>query len=148
MPNYGKIHYPNDVKGMVQSPEQQMVALEQAKVELEKQKMQMDLAVNNAEAALENKKLDLEENKQMLEATKAGVTTAMKDEKAEADRASKESIKAIEMMTKLLTAQMNQEGLEKRSMTELLKDQANRQDKNEMQAVDMILKLIKETTNA
>jgi hypothetical protein len=138
----------NQAMGMVQSPEQQMVALEQAKVELEKQKMQMDLAVNNAEAALENKKLDLEENKQMLEATKAGVTTAMKDEKAEADRASKESIKAIEMMTKLLTAQMNQEGLEKRSMTELLKDQANRQDKNEMQAVDMILKLIKETTNA
>ena len=138
----------NQAMGMVQSPEQQMVALEQAKVELEKQKMQMDLAVNNAEAALENKKLDLEENKQMLEATKAGVTTAMKDEKAEADRASKESIKAIEMMTKLLTAQMNQEGLEKRSMTELLKDQANRKDKNEMQAVDMILKLIKETTNA
>jgi len=138
----------NQAMGMVQSPEQQMVALEQAKVELEKQKMQMDLAVNSAEAALENKKLDLEENKQMLEATKAGVTTAMKDEKAEADRASKESIKAIEMMTKLLTAQMNQEGLEKRSMTELLKDQANRQDKNEMQAVDMILKLIKETTNA
>ena len=138
----------NQAMGMVQSPEQQMVALEQAKVELEKQKMQMDLAVNNAEAALENKKLDLEENKQMLEATKAGVTTAMKDEKAEADRASKESIKAIEMMTKLLTAQMNQEGLEKRSMTELLKDQANKQDKNEMQAVDMILKLIKETTNA
>ena len=138
----------NQAMGMVQSPEQQMVALEQAKVELEKQKMQMDLAVNNAEAALENKKLDLEENKQMLEATKAGVTTAMKDEKAEADRASKESIKAIEMMTKLLTAQMNQEGLEKRSMTELLKDQANRTDKNEMQAVDMILKLIKETTNA
>lgn len=138
----------NQAMGMVQSPEQQMVALEQAKVELEKQKMQMDLAVSNAEAALENKKLDLEENKQMLEATKAGVTTAMKDEKAEADRASKESIKAIEMMTKLLTAQMNQEGLEKRSMTELLKDQANRQDKNEMQAVDMILKLIKETTNA
>ena len=138
----------NQAMGMVQSPEQQMVALEQAKVELEKQKMQMDLAVNNAEAALENKKLDLEENKQMLEATKAGVTTAMKDEKAEADRASKESIKAIEMMTKLLTAQMNQEGLEKKSMTELLKDQANRKDKNEMQAVDMILKLIKETTNA
>jgi len=138
----------NQAMGMVQSPEQQMVALEQAKVELEKQKMQMDLAVNSAEAALENKKLDLEENKQMLEATKAGVTTAMKDEKAEADRASKESIKAIEMMTKLLTAQMNQKGLEKRSMTELLKDQANRQDKNEMQAVDMILKLIKETTNA
>ena len=135
-------------RGRVQSQEHQMVALEQAKVELEKQKMQMDLAVNNAEAALENKKLDREENKQMLEATKAGVTTAMKDENDEADRASKESIKDIEMMTKLLTAPMNQEGLEKRSMTDLLKDQAKRKDKNEMQAVDMILKRIKETTNA
>jgi len=138
----------NQAMGMVQSPEQQMVALEQAKVELEKQKMQMDLAVNNAEVALENKKLDLEENKQMMEATKSGITTAMKDEKAEADRASKETIKAIEMLTKILTEQMKSEGLEQKTIADMVKDQANRKDKTDMQAVDMILNLIKETTNA
>ena len=138
----------NQAMGMVQSPEQQMVALEQAKVELEKQKMQMDLAVNNAEVALENKKLDLEENKQILEATKSGVTTAMKDEKAELDRASKETIKALEMLTKLLTEQMKKEGQDERAMMSMIKDRANSQDKSQMQAVDMILNLIKETTNA
>jgi hypothetical protein len=138
----------NQAMGMVQSPEQQMVALEQAKVELEKQKMQMDLAVNNAEVALENKKLDLEENKQILEATKSGVTTAMKDEKAESDRTSKETIKALEMLTKLLTEQMKKEGQDERAMMSMIKDRANSQDKSQMQAVDMILNLIKETTNA
>ena len=108
----------------------------------------MDLAVNNAEVALENKKLDLEENKQMMEATKAGITTAMKDEKAEADRASKETIKAIEMLTKILTTQMKEEGEDKRSVIDLVRDQADQKNKTDMKAVDMILNLIKETTNA
>ena len=143
-----KVQNANQAMGMVQSPEQQMVALEQAKVELEKQKMQMDLAVNNAEAALENKKLDLEENKQILEATKSGIASAMKEEKAEADRASKETIKALEILTKLLTEQMKEEGQDERAMMSMIKDRANSQDKSQMQAVDMILNLIKETTNA
>ena len=143
-----KVQNANQAMGMVQSPEQQMVALEQAKVELEKQKMQMDLAVNNAEAALENKKLALEENKQILEATKSGIASAMKEEKAEADRASKETIKALEILTKLLTEQMKEEGQDERAMMSMIKDRANSQDKSQMQAVDMILNLIKETTNA
>ena len=143
-----KVQNANQAMGMVQSPEQQMVALEQAKVELEKQKMQMDLAVNNAEVALENKKLDLEENKQILEATKSGITSAMKDEKAEADRASKETIKALEMLTKLLTERMKEEGQDERAMMSMIKDRVDSQDKSQMQAVDMILNLIKETTNA
>ena len=143
-----KVQNANQAMGMVQSPEQQMVALEQAKVELEKQKMQMDLAVNNAEAALENKKLDLEENKQILEATKSGIASAMKEEKAEADRASKETIKALEILTKLLTEQMKEEGQDERAMMSMIKDRAKSQDISQMQAVDMILNLIKETTNA
>ena len=143
-----KVQNANQAMGMVQSPEQQMVALEQAKVELEKQKMQMDLAVNNAEAALENKKLDLEENKQILEATKSGIASAMKDEKAQADRASKETIKALDMLTKLLTEQMKEEGQDERAIISMIKERANSQDKSQMQAVDMILNLIKETTNA
>ena len=143
-----KVQNANQAMGMVQSPEQQMVALEQAKVELEKQKMQMDLAVNNAEVALENKKLDLEENKQILEATRSGVTAAIKEEKGISDRTSKETIKALEMLTKLLTEQMKEEGQDERAMMSMIKDRADSQDKSQMQAVDMILNLIKETTNA
>ena len=138
----------NQAMGMVQSPEQQMVALEQAKVELEKQKIQMDIAVNTTEAALENKKLDLEESKQIMEATKSGITLAMKDEKSESDRESKESIKGMELLIKLLTEQMKLTGQEQKTMTDLIKDQANTKSKTEMKAVEMILNLLKEIPNA
>ena len=138
----------NQAMGMVQSPEQQMVALEQAKVELEKQKIQMDIAVNTTEAALENKKLDLEESKQIMEATKSGITLAMKDEKSESDRESKESIKGMELLIKLLTEQMKLTGQEQKTMTDLVKDQANTKSKTEMKAVEMILNLLKEIPNA
>ena len=49
--------------GQAQSPEQQMVALEQAKVELEKEKLKMSSAKNSADAALESQKLELEKIK-------------------------------------------------------------------------------------
>ena len=138
----------NQAMGMVQSPEQQMVALEQAKVELEKQKIQMDIAVNTTEAALENKKLDLEESKQIMEATKSGITLAMKDEKSESDRESKESIKGMELLIKLLTEQMKLKGQEQKTMTDLIKDQANTKSKTDMKAVEMILNLLKEIPHA
>ena len=138
----------NQAMGMVQSPEQQMVALEQAKVELEKQKIQMDMAVNTTEAALENKKLDLEESKQLMEATKSGLTLAMKEEKSESDRQSKESVKGIEMLIKILTEQMKLKGQEQKTMTDLIKDQANTKSKTDMKAVEMILNLLKEIPNA
>jgi len=138
----------NQAMGMVQSPEQQMVALEQAKVELEKQKIQMDMAVNTTEAALENKKLDLEESKQLMEATKSGLTLAMKEEKSESDRQSKESVKGIEMLIKILTEQMKLKGQEQKTMTDLIKDQANTKSKTDMKAVEMILNLLKEIPHA
>jgi chaperonin GroES len=138
----------NQAMGMVQSPEQQMVALEQAKVELEKQKIQMDMAVNTTEVALENKKLDLEESKQIMEATKSGITLAMKEEKSESDRQSKESLKGIEMLIKILTEQMKLKGQEQKTMTDLIKDQANTKSKTDMKAVEMILNLLKEIPNA
>ena len=138
----------NQAMGMVQSPEQQMVALEQAKVELEKQKIQMDMAVNTTEAALENKKLDLEESKQLMEATKSGLTLAMKEEKSESDRQSKESVKGMEMLIKILTEQMKLKGQEQKIMTDLVKDQANTKSKTDMKAVEMILNLLKEIPHA
>ncbi len=52
----------NMAMGQAQSPEQQLVSLEQAKVELQKQKLQSDTMVQAAEMELKNKQLELDEN--------------------------------------------------------------------------------------
>jgi hypothetical protein len=64
----------NQAMGQAQSPEQQLVSLEQAKVELEKQKLQSDTMTNAAELELKNKKLELEENEQIIDMLKSGAT--------------------------------------------------------------------------
>jgi hypothetical protein len=91
----------NQAMGMAQSPEQQLVALEQAKVELEKQKLQSDTATNAAELEIKNKKLELEENEQIIGMLTTGSRDNFKREKAEADRDSKERIKGLELLTKV-----------------------------------------------
>ena len=103
----------NKAMGMAQSPEQQLVALEQAKVELEKQKIQSDTAVQAAELELKNKKLELDENKQILDMLDAGITNKFKREKAEADRESKEELKAVDNLTKIRVEEMKKDKGEK-----------------------------------
>ena len=78
----------NQAMGIAQSPEQQLVALEQAKVELEKQKLQSDTVVQAAEMELKTKKLELEENEQIIDMLKDGATEKFKKEKAALDRES------------------------------------------------------------
>ena len=63
----------NMAMGMAQSPEQQLVSLEQAKVELEKQKLQNDTAISAADMELKNKKLELEENDQIISMLKTNM---------------------------------------------------------------------------
>jgi len=92
----------NQAMGMAQSPEQQLVSLEQAKVELEKQKLQADTATNAAELELKNKKLELEENEQIIGMMKATATDNLKRDNAEANRSSKEKLKQMELMTKAM----------------------------------------------
>ena len=90
--------------GQAQSPEQQMVALEQAKVELEKQKLQQTAAKNSAESAIDAQKLELEEAKLLMEASKSGQNAILKKEKSDLDRASKETLKALDVMAKAALA--------------------------------------------
>jgi hypothetical protein len=92
----------NQAMGMAQSPEQQLVSLEQAKVELEKQKLQADTATNAAELELKNKKLELEENEQIIGMMKATATDNLKRDNADANRSSKEKLKQMELMTKAI----------------------------------------------
>ena len=90
--------------GQAQSPEQQMVALETAKVELEKQKLQQTAAKNSAESAIDAQKLELEEAKLLMEASKSGQNAILKKEKSDLDRASKETLKALDVMAKAALA--------------------------------------------
>jgi hypothetical protein len=108
----------NMAMGMAQSPEQQLVALEQAKVELEKQKLQNDTAISAADMELKNKKLELEENDQIISMLKTNSTDNFKREKAELDRNSKQDIKALEALTLLAIEAEKQQGKEKENTTQ------------------------------
>ena len=85
----------NMAMGKQMSPEQQLVALEQAKVELEKEKLKLDAAKENAKIAIEAQGLDIKRQAQMLDAQDKGLTAQLKVEKSNADRTSREALKQI-----------------------------------------------------
>jgi len=113
----------NKAAGLAKSPEQQLVVLEQKKVELEQQKMQIEAAQNAAEATLDAQKLQLEEARLMKEVVAEGQQVSFRKEKADLDRTSKETMKSLELLTKV-------------SMEE-----AKSQSTSEMKSLDMLTKL-------
>ena len=84
-----------------QSPEQQMVALEQARVEVEKEKLKLDAVTENAEMAINMQELELKRQQQMIDAQQAGINILAREEKATADRTSKEALKQLDVMAKM-----------------------------------------------
>ena len=140
----------NMAMGQVQSPEQQMVALEQAKVELEKQKLQMQSAKYSADSAIDAQKLELEEAQLMVDSAKSGQSALLKKEKSDLDRASKETMKALDNLTKTAIADQKAEidlerirvnALEKVSQMEDLDDR-----QRSFKLLDVMTDLIKEET--
>ncbi len=134
--------------GQAQSPEQQMVALEQAKVELEKQKLQATMAKYSADSALDAQRLELEEAELMVQAGKTGQDAILKKEKADLDRASKETMKALDLLTKTTLAEEKNaidmekiriDALEKVSSMENLDDR-----ERSFKLIDVITDLLKE----
>jgi hypothetical protein len=113
----------NKAAGLARSPEQQLVVLEQKKVELEQQKMQIDAAQNAAEATLDAQKLQLEEARLMKEVVAEGQQVTFRKEKSDLDRASKETMKSLELLTKV-------------SM-----EDAKSKSTSEMKSLDMLTKL-------
>jgi hypothetical protein len=99
----------NQAMGQAQSPEQQMVALEQAKVELEKQKLQMQSAKYSADSAIDAQKLELEEAQLLVDSAKSGQAAMLKKEKGDLDRASKETMKALDVLAKTVIADQKAE---------------------------------------
>jgi len=91
----------NMAMGQAQSPEQQMVALEQARVELEKEKLKLDAVKENAELSLDMQELEFKRQQQIIDAQQAGVTLATRSKKADADRSSREALKQMDIMAKM-----------------------------------------------
>ena len=118
----------NQAMGMAQSPEQQMVSLEQAKVELEKEKLKMSSAKNSADAALESQKLELEEMKLLKDSAVDGQNAMMKKQKADLDRASKETMKQLDLLTKTVIAEQRAEIDLERIRTDAMKKVAELND--------------------
>ena len=91
----------NQAMGQMQSPEQQLVAIEAQKLKLEQEKLQITAAKNAADAALDAQKLELEQAQLTIDSFVQGQSSELKKEKADLDRASKETMKALDVMSKL-----------------------------------------------
>ena len=130
---------------MAQSPEQQLVALEQEKVKLQQQKLQSDTATNAAELELKNKKLELEENEQILGMIKTNATDNLKREKATSDRESKEKLKEMEVISKasLEEFKLNKEEEQEvmRSMKEILLTNMKENNQLDLNGLDALVKM-------
>ena len=138
----------NQAMGQAQSPEQQMVALEQAKVELEKEKLKMSSAKNSADAALESQKLELEEMKLLKDSAVEGQTATMKKQKGDLDRASKETMKQLDLLTKTVIAEQRAEIDLERIRTDAMKKVAELNDVDDrtrsLKLIDFMSEAIKE----
>ena len=91
----------NQAMGQSQSPEQQLVAIEAQKLQLEQEKLQITAAKNAADAALDAQKLELEQAQLTIDAHVQGQTTELKKEKNDMDRSSKETMKALDILSKI-----------------------------------------------
>ena len=128
----------NQAMGVVQSPEQQLVVLEQKKVELQQQKLQLDAASNTAEAALDAQKLKLEQVKLMKDAAAEGQSALMKKEKSELDRVSKETLKSLELLTKMSIEEQKTEMQEKNLKGRMLEKAADIEKEKEIKLAELI----------
>jgi len=135
----------NKAMGMAQSPEQQLVSLEQAKVELQKQKLQSDTVVQAAEMEIKNKQLELDENEQIIDMLKTGATDNFKKEKADLDRKSKKEIKSLDVLSKVQIEESKISAENERTKGRIMKDileQSTRDEKDlDMKGLEALVKL-------
>ena len=125
----------NMAMGKQQSPEQQMVELEQKRVELDMQKLQLQAAKDNAQAVQDAQEIELKQTEMLLKTAQGKETQALKEQKAEADRLSKQQMKALDMLSKL-TAEENRVQIEA--------DKIESQEK--MKALDVLNDMTKQET--
>ena len=113
-----------------QSPEQQMVALEQARVEVEKEKLKLDAVTENAEMAINMQELELKRQQQMIDAQQAGINILAREEKATADRTSKEALKQLDVMAKMAIEEERMQLEQQKLLTDAAVKQAEIESKD------------------
>jgi len=136
----------NQAMGQAQSPEQQLVALEQAKVELQKQKLQSDTMVQAAEMELKNKQLELDENEQIIDILKTNATDNFKQEKSEKDRESKKELKAMELMTDIELSDKKLDVERERILKDLIEKMQKNDTNLDTKGLDALVKMAIEQT--
>ena len=110
----------NAAMGIAKSPEQQMVALEEQKVKLEQQKLQMKAMQDNAKAILDAQKLEMEQSEILLKVADQQQTKQFKEQKAQADRLSKQQMKALEALVNMSLEDNKIESKEKMKAADVL----------------------------
>ncbi len=130
----------NMAMGKQMSPEQQLVALEQAKVELEKEKLKLDAAKENAKIAIEAQGLDIKRQAQMIDAQHKGITTNFKAQKSVDDRTSREALKKLDVMTKLSIEEEKIQLEQQKMLFDSAKKQADVEQKEDKDVLNFIEK--------
>ena len=128
----------NIAMGKQMTPEQQLVALEQAKVELEKEKLKLDAAKENAKIAIEAQELDIKRQAQMIDAQHKGITTSFKAQKSVDDRTSREALKQLDIMTKLSIEEEKIQLEQQKMLFDSAKKQADVEQKEDKEALKFI----------
>ena len=128
----------NIAMGKQMTPEQQLVALEQAKVELEKEKLKLDAAKENAKIAIEAQELDIKRQAQALDAQQKGVSTALKAQKGVDDRTSREALKQLDIMTKLAIEEEKIQLEQQKMLFDSAKKQVDVEQKEDKEALKFI----------
>jgi Zn-dependent metalloprotease len=136
----------NMAMGQAQSPEQQLVSLEQAKVELQKQKLQSDTMVQAVEMELKNKQLELDENEQIIDILKTNATDNFKQEKSEKDRASKKELKAMELITDIELSDKKLDVERERILKDLIEKMQKNDTALDTKGLDALVKMAIEQT--
>mgnify|MGYP000153158062 FL=1 len=136
----------NMAMGQAQSPEQQLVSLEQAKVELQKQKLQSDTMVQAADMELKNKQLELDENEQIIDILKTNATDNFKQEKSEKDRESKKELKAMELMTDIELSDKKLDVERERILKDLIEKMQKNDTNLDTKGLDALVKMAIEQT--
>ena len=128
----------NIAMGKQMTPEQQLVALEQAKVELEKEKLKLDAAKENAKIAIEAQELDIKRQAQAIDAQQKGVSTALKAQKGVDDRTSREALKQLDIMTKLAIEEEKIQLEQQKMLFDSAKKQVDVEQKEDKEALKFI----------
>ena len=107
----------------------------------------MEAANNTTEAALDVQKLKLEQLKLLQESAAEGQSAFLKKEKSELDRAGKETLKALELMTKMNIEEQKADIAEKTLKGRILEKSADIEKEKDIKLAELLVQQSKKGEN-